>query len=198
MPVINILASKSLTLSNKVPTGNIQDKKIIVGSENKYTYYSYLFFDTSTIPGDIVLLSATLVLFKFADFFNSPTQKFSVYPLLKQFSSFTTYENSCPIDLDPTLKQEFLPFTNDVAIEVNITTLFDKWLTNTLINRGIAIKDGTYTKPCILSHTCFGSAYSKDNMLIPFIRVHFRQNPCGCFLPQPLSYTAAVMSPPRE
>lgn len=198
MAVINIPASKSLTLSNKVATGNIQDKKIIVGSESKYTYYSYLFFDTSIVPSDIVLLSAMLVLFKVADFFNSPTQRFAVYPLLKQFSSFTTYENSCPIDLDPTLKQEFLPFTNDVAIEVNITTLFHKWITNTLVNRGIAIKDGTYTKPCILSHTCFGSAYCKDNMLIPFIRVHFRQNPCGCFLPQPLSYTASVMPPACE
>ncbi len=198
MAVINIPAKKSLTLSNKVPTGNIQEKKIIVGSENKYTYYSYLFFDTSMIPGDIVLLSAMLVLFKVADFFNSPTPKFSVYPLLKQFSSFTTYENSCPIDLDPILKQEFLPFTNDVAIEVNITALFHKWINNTFVNRGIAIKDGTYTKPCILSHTCFGSAYCKDNMLIPFIRVHFRQNPYGCFLPQPISYTASVMPPVRE
>lgn len=197
MAVINIPASKSLTLSNKCPDGNIQDKKIIVGSESKYIYYSYLFFDISSIPSNIVLLSATLVLFKVADFFTSPTQKFSIYPLQKQFSSFTTYENDCPIDLDPALKQEFLPFSKDVAIEVNITALFNKWLSNALVNRGIAIKDGTYTKPCI-SHTSFGSAYSKDNMLVPFIRVNFRQNSCGCFLPQPISYTASVLPPVHE
>lgn len=191
MAVINIPASKSLTLSNEVPTGNIQDK-IIVGSQSQYIYYSYLFFDTSMLPGDIVLLSATLVLFKVADFFNSPTQLFTIYPLLKQFSSYSSYENPCPIDLDPTLEQEFQPYTKDVAIEVSITALFTKWIDNTLVNRGIAIKDSTYTKP-----TGFGTAYSKDNMLIPFIRVHFRQNPCGCFLPQ-ISYTASVLPPTHK
>ena len=69
---------------------------------------------------------------------------------------------------------------------------------NTLVNRGIAIKDGIYTKHCILSHTSFGAAYSKDITLIPFIRVNFRQNPCGCFLPQTISYTASVLPSAHE
>lgn len=190
MAVINIPASKSLTLTNKIPTGNIQDKKIIVGSEGKYTYFSYLFFDMNGIAGDIVVLSAVLVLFKLADFFNSPTQRFLMNPLREQFSSFSTYENDCLIDTDPELKREFLPFTKKVAIEIDITTIFRKWLENTLVNRGVVIKDGVYTKPCILSHTCFGSAYNKDNMLIPFIRVHFKSNSAG-ILPVPnLTYTA--------
>lgn len=194
MAVINIPASKSLTLSNRFPTGNMRNKKIMVGNERKDTYYSYLFFDISRIPSNIVLVSAVLVLFKVADFFAYPTKKFAVYPLLKQFSSFTTYENNCPVDLNPALKQEFLPFTKDVAIEIDITPLFHQWLSNTLVNNGIVIKDGSYRKPCIWGHTCFGSAYNKDNTLIPFIRVNFRQNSCCWLLPKDhLSYTATVL-----
>lgn len=189
MGVISVPASKSLTLSNKIPNGNIRDKKIIVGWEGKCVYYSYLFFDTSIIPSDVLLLSATLVLFKIDDFFESLTPNFYICPLLKQFSSFTTYENDCPIDLNPTLKKDFLPFTRDVAIEVDITTLFYKWLSNTLVNRGIVIK-ANYINPH-LCQTSFGSAYSRDNTLIPFIRVHFKQGP---YLSN-ITYTATVIPP---
>jgi hypothetical protein len=198
MSVINISASKSLTVSNKISGGSINDKKIIVGNECKAIYYSYLFFDTSVIPNCISLLSAQLVLFKITDFFSCTAEKFSVYPLLKQFSSFTTYENSCPIDLDPALRQDFFPFISDVAIEIDITTMVDKWINNTLVNRGIVIK-GNNTNPYLSCSTSFGSAYSKDNTLIPFIRVAIKQGPCICFLPKSdITYTANVFPSPHR
>ncbi|MBP2650684.1 MAG: hypothetical protein H6Q74_1509 [Firmicutes bacterium] len=194
MAVINVPASKSLTLSNKFPGSNIKDKKIMVGWEGKYNYYSYLFFDIGIIPINISLVSASLVLFKVADFFNSPVPVFNIYPLLKPFSSFTTYENACPIDLDPALEQEFLPFTQDVAIEINITVLLDKWLNNTLKNNGIDIR-GKYTEPYPIGYTYFGSAYSKDNTLIPFIRVAFTPKPWIWYLPtSQITYTTQLLS----
>lgn len=198
MAIINIPASKSLTISNKTSSRNIKNKKIVVGNEYKCVYYSYLFFDTSLIPNCLSIVSATLLLFKVSDFFNCTAKKFSVYPLLKQFSSFTTYENNCPGDLDPALKRDFFPFTSDVAVEVDITTIVDKWLNNTLVNRGIVIK-GKNTNPYLSCYTSFGSAYSKDTTLIPSIRVVFKQGPCICLLPKSdISYTATVFPSSRR
>lgn len=191
MAIISIPASKSLTISNKIPDGNIKDKKIIVGTEGKYIYYSYLYFDLSAIPSNILLLSATLVLFKAADFFSSSLQKFAVYPLLKQFSTFTTYENDCPIDSDQDVVQEFFPFTKDVAIEVNITAMVNNWVKNISVNRGIAIKKTNCSNPYVLNCTSFGSAYSKDNTLMPYLRLSFTQD---YFFPlHTLSYSATVI-----
>jgi hypothetical protein len=188
MQVINIPASKSMTLSNKSSGRNIKDKKITVGNYRKCTFFSYLFFDASIISSCASLLSATLILFKIADFFNFPSQKFSVYPSLQQVSSFTT----CPIELDPELKQDFSPFTCDVAIEVDITSIFAKWINNTLINRGIVII-GNNNYPSLSCFTSFGSAYSKDITLIPFIRVGFK--PCIPMMPIPnLSFTSEVIT----
>jgi hypothetical protein len=198
MAAINVLASKSLTVSNKNPTGNKKDRTITVGNDCKYHYYSYLFFDTSIIPNYIALLSATLLLFKVSDFFNCNAETFTVYPLLKQFSSFTTDEDNCSIDTDPALKRDFFPFTSDVAIEMDITPLVDKWINNSLVNRGIVIK-GNNPTPYFSSYTSFGSAYSKDNSLIPFIRVTYKQGPYISLLSKAdIEYSATVLPVRRK
>lgn len=192
MSVINILASKSLTICNRRRHRGMKGKKIIVGNKRKRNYCSYLFFDTSAIPNNSSLLSAKLVLFKLCDFFQCAAVKFSVYPLLEQISSYTTYDNDCPICLDPTLKQDFFPFTCDVAIEIDITTIVDMWIKNTLVNRGLVIT-GNNPDPAYYCYTSFGSAYSKDNTVIPFIRATFAQGPCLCFLPKSdITYRARV------
>lgn len=197
MAVINLPATKSLTLTNRIPLGNINNKKLIVGNRKKDIYYSYLFFDIAKIPDNIVLLSAVLVLFKVSDFFPWRNKKFFVYPLLQEFSSFTTYENPCLIDLNPSLKKEFFPYTKNVAIEVDITKLFSKWMNCLLINQGIVIKDDSKTK-LLRGCTSFGSANSKDKTLIPFIRVSFKEKNCCCILPtEKLSYTASVTPKPH-
>ncbi|MEL7633021.1 MULTISPECIES: DNRLRE domain-containing protein [Sporomusa] len=192
MSVINILASKSLTVSTRRSRRGMKGKKIIVGNKRKCNYFSYLFFDTSAIPNSLSLLSAKLVLFKLCDFFSCTAVTFSVYPLLDQFSSYTTYDKDCSVSLDPTLKQDFFPFTCEAAIEIDITTIVDMWLKNTLVNRGIVIKgNNTHYPPCC--YTSFGSAYSADNTVIPFIRAAFAQGPCLCFLPNSdITYTAKV------
>lgn len=169
MATINIPASKSLTISN-YNTCNYSNKDIISVGKNKTTYYySYLFFDTSSLISCISLLSAKLVLFKVTNFIDNDSIKFSIYPLMDYFSSFTTYKNPCRID--QTLKHDFMPFSKDIAIEIDITDIVAKWLDNTLNNKGLLIIENIDNNNISLSS--FGSAYSKDNTLIPFINVSF-------------------------
>jgi hypothetical protein len=197
MPTISIPASKSLTLSNKIRNGNIKDQKIIVGSKEEYRYYSFLFFNTDIIPGDISLLSATLVLFKVGNPLCCPNQDLAIYSLAQEFSTSTTDANACHIESE--LEQVFSPFSFDVAVEVDITSLVKKWIYNKIINRGIMIK--TMREKCqdkhILSYASFGSAYCKDKTLIPFIRVIYKQGPSWCCLPVPITYTATVIPSPH-
>ena len=191
MKTVNIPATKSQTVSNKSSVGKIKDK-ILVGNDYKCIYYSYLFFDTAIIPSHASVISAALILFKVSDFFNCATKKFSVYPSIKQFSSYTTYENDCPVDLDPALKKDFFPFTSDVAVEIDIKAIVEKWINNTLVNRGIVIKS-EHSKPYLSCYTAFGSAYSKDTTLIPIIRVVLKEGACIDWLPKAdITYTAAV------
>lgn len=169
MPLINIPASKSLTISNNISYRPIKKEFIVVGKCKKTCYYSYIFFDTSSITNYMILLSAKLVLFKVADFINKDSVKFSIYPLCSYFSSFTTCKNACAID--PTLKHDFKPFTKNVVIEIDITDIAYKWLNDTLPNKGLLIKGISTTNN--LSFTAFGSAYNKDNTLIPFMSINF-------------------------
>lgn len=189
MAVTNILATKSLTLSDKTPLRNIKGNKIFVGTRGKYNYTSYLFFNTDAIPSNISLLSATLILFKVDSSLN--TKQFAIYPLLKEFCSLTTYVNGCPIN--PTLKQKFVTFAYDITVEIDITYLVYKWINNFLINRGIAIIEEKYNAKTS-SYTAFGSAYGKDKTLIPYIRVIYKHEAClPCFPIPNISYTATVI-----
>lgn len=188
MAVIHLPAIKSLTLSNKLPAGNIQKRVIVIGNKRKRTYYSYLYFDTNMIPSNIALLSATLVLFRAAHFTYCSQPEFVIYPLLKEFSSFTTYLHDCPID--PVLGQAFSPSVNDAAIEVDITVLVNKWLDNSLINKGIAIKPIT-EEP---GRAFWGSAYCKNKTLIPFIRIIYKHDHCYCLPISKITYNATVLS----
>ncbi|SHH01180.1 DNRLRE domain-containing protein [Tepidibacter thalassicus] len=167
---IIIPASKSLTISNKIPNENINNEFINVGNDGKYYYYSYLFFDISPIPSNIVINSAEIILFKVKDFFNCNTKVFSIYPLSDYFSTFTTYKNHPRINTQ--FKYDFLPFTNNIYIEVNITDILEAWINNTLINKGI-ILIGDNNQNCL---TTFASALNKDPYLIPFLRVSFQES----------------------
>ena len=111
------------------------------------------------------LLSAKLILFKVADFININSVKFSVYPLCDYFSSFTTFKNPCKIN--PTLKHDFKPFTKNAVIEIDITDIVSKWMDNSLPNKGLVIVGNPSNNN--LSLTAFGSAYNKNNTIIPFL-----------------------------
>lgn len=168
---IIIPASKSLTISNKFPNKNINNETISVGNDGRYYYHSYLFFDTTAIPDNILIHSAKIVLFKIEDFHNHNNVIFSLYPLLDYFSTFTTYTNHPRVNTN--FKNTFSPFTSNIYVEIDITDIVIMWSSNTLINKGLFLV-GDFTVPYL---TSFGSALNKDNYLTPFLRISFKESP---------------------
>ncbi|MFT5876114.1 MAG: hypothetical protein ACI8WT_005118 [Clostridium sp.] len=164
MGSIIIPATKSLTVTNKLPNGNINNDSIIIGNDGVDKYISYLFFDISAIPNDVCILSAELVLFKMNEFYNDFKKEFSVYPLRDYFSSYTTFNNRPRVVT--TMKRNFYPITTNVAVTVNLTYYISLWLKNKLTNTGISIitkSNNTFAE--------FGSSICKDSYLVPFIKV---------------------------
>lgn len=161
---ILIPATKSLTVTNKLPNGNINEDIIIVGGDGEFIYVSYLFFDISSIPSNVTISSAELVLFKTNNFYNDSSKEFIIYPLIDYFSTYTTFNNSP--NVSTIIKKNFYPITSKVAATVDITHFAVLWSMNRLTNTGIALfsKDNN-----ILAE--FGSSISKDAYLIPFIKV---------------------------
>lgn len=191
MAVVNIPASKSLTLSSKTPLKNIKRNKIFIGGQGRYVYYSYLFFNIDMIPGNISLLAAKLVLFKTGKL--QETRRFAIYPLLQEFCSLTTYLHSCPFEVCPTLRRTFNVSACDIVVETDITELFGRWLNHTLVNRGIAIIEEKFNFR-MTGRTSFGSAYCKDKTLIPYIRVAYKEKEGSPYFPIPnIGYCATVI-----
>jgi hypothetical protein len=188
MPNINIIATKSITISSRFPNKTLNEEKvIIVGSKNKYIYYSFLFFDLSMIQSASIK-SATLVLFKTDDYLLLPKSEFYIMPLLNPFSSFTTYNNRKSINVDKDLAVNFCPFVQDVSVQVDITAIVNNWLTHKLPNCGLVL--GKHKSP-YNEYIFGGSAYSKDNTIIPFININCAPN-IFCLVPPPSGATCTV------
>lgn len=175
MGSIMIPAIKSLTITNKHADKSINEDVIIVGFDGRYNYYSYLFFDTSSLPCDAIVSNAELVLFKTDKFYNDNSKKISISPLKEYFSIYTTYNNPSAYDHYTTIN--CYPLTSKVAVTINITTIFSLWLKNKPNNKGIIL----YTKNKG-STVSFGSANSEDNNLVPFIVVHYENSPNNIIL----------------
>jgi len=168
MANIIIPAVKSLTVTNKSPYKGIDESTITIGCNNKDNYYSYLFFDVSSLPSDIYISNAELVLFKTDNFFYNNQEKLSVSPLKDYFSTYTTYSNAP--NYDHYLIINFYPLTSKVAVTVNITNIVSGWIKNRPSNKGIILygrSKGTTVN--------FGSVKSNDAYLIPFLKVYYEK-----------------------
>lgn len=170
MASLRIPATKSLTICDKIPSKDINDEFILVGNEYKNLYTSYLFFNTSNIPDNILLLSAELVLFKSNHFFENENRKFYIHPLKKYFSDYTTYKNQP--ELERTLKVEFKPNTKDVSVEIDITKILKHWIKNPNSNKGISISVEDYKDSTV---NAFCSSLNKDCYSRPFIILSYKQ-----------------------
>ena len=106
-------------------------------------------------------------------------------PSLRPFSSVTTYRDCPPLDLNSAL--QFRPSGQDIAIQIDITTIVNKWLNNTLPNYGLLVT-GHRLKPKDSGCLSFGSAYNTDNTLIPTLDVGYKPN-IFCLLPPPPGLT---------
>lgn len=122
MGSILIPASKSLTVTDRLPDGNINEDIIITGRDGIYNYFSYLFFDISSIPSNVSISYAELVLFKTDKFYDDINKTFGIYPLLDYFSIYTTYSNRPRIN--NSVLKNFYPLTSKVAVTIILTHLF--------------------------------------------------------------------------
>ncbi|WP_426351233.1 DNRLRE domain-containing protein [Alloiococcus sp. CFN-8] len=167
MQNIMLPAIKSLTVTSKIPNGNINEGEIFVGGEDGYKYVSYLLFDISTIPSNASIISAEVVLFKTNNFSDTPpSQGIYIYPLMEYFSSYTTFNESPGVT---TLTSSILnPATAKVAVSADLTFIVSLWHLNKLQVPGIALipRDDNIL-------WSFGSAISNDTYLIPFLKVVF-------------------------
>lgn len=164
MSIILIPATKSLTVTNKFLNGNINEETLIVGNNDHEIYISYLFFDISTLPINVSVVDAELVLFKQNNFFNDFKSEFFIYPLSDYFSSYTTYSNKPSINA--IVKSVFYPLTSKIAVTANLTYIVSLWYKNELSNTGIALMS---RKKDVLMK--FGSSINCDSYLTPFLKV---------------------------
>lgn len=169
-----IPAKNSLTITDKNPRGNINSDTIFIGYSNNYFHASYLYFDTSSIPDNISLNAAHLVLFKYPVYPMGKNYNYMVYPLLDYFSTQTNYENPCLYD--NTTQVSFYPFNNKIYLEIDITKIIELWNTNKLVNKGLILTTENYNSSLI----SFGSANVTDSTLKPFLRLNYEDKSSGC------------------
>lgn len=163
---IIINSTRTLTLTNKIPEGNINEDKITVGSDRLYTYFSYLFFDVSTIPSNAEILNAELVLFKTDNFYEDNRKSIYIYPIFDYFNNYTTYKN--PPEINHIIEGKLYPLTSKISTTGNITKIVSLWYKNGISNKGIVLckKNNNFMAN-------FGSAICKDSCLTPFINVSY-------------------------
>lgn len=130
MNSITIPAIKSLSITNKYSDKSLNGDKIIVGADGNYNYYSYLFWDISSIPTNATVYNAKLTLFKTDNFYYDTSKKFSISPLYEYFSTYTTYNNSPNYDHYTVIN--FYPLTDNISVTIDITTIVSSWVKNSL------------------------------------------------------------------
>lgn len=169
MASIIIPASKSITITSKLPDSNINGDTIVVGNDGMSSYFSYLFFDLSSLPNNIVVNYAELTLFKTDNFHNDVTNVFGIYPC-DYFSTYSTFKNRPKTD--PFSVKYFYPVISDVTVKIPLTYFVSVWASNP--KKSTCIQLFAKKKNTIAS---FGSAISKDNYLIPFLKISFSPIP---------------------
>lgn len=166
MESIIIPSTKSLTLTNKIPNGNINEDNITVGNDELYTYLSFLFFDISNIPSNAEIANAELVLFKTDNFYNDNRKCIYIYPIHDYFSTYSTYNNSP--EVNHIIEGRIYPLTAKISVTANVTKIVSLWFKNAASNKGLILckKNNNFI-------TNFGSAICKDAYLTPFIKVTY-------------------------
>lgn len=168
MASLIIPAKKSITITDKFPTKNINRGIMSIGNDGFFNYISYLFFDLSSIPNDISIAYAELVLFKVDKFYNDYNKLFGIYSINEYFSTYTTFKNYPKIN--PKLKKDFYPLISRVAVTVPITPFVRLWLKDYHVNTSLMLCGKNKNS---LVH--FGSARCPQKYLIPFIKVTFNK-----------------------
>lgn len=173
---IIIFANRTISIADEFPNENINEENITVGNKAKHNYYSYIFFDISPIPQNVIIKHADLVLFKTDNFYEDCGKSFGVCSIKDYFSTYTTYNNR-PNVID-FITSSFYPLTSEAAVSVNISRIVSLWINNPCMNTG-----GIMLYPKSKEVLCrLGSAINKNQYLIPFLKICYetKNSICNC------------------
>ncbi|MCI1716871.1 DNRLRE domain-containing protein [Clostridium sp.] len=166
-----IPASNSLTVTDKISNGNIHSYKLTVGCDGQFEYYSLLYFNIASLPNNITVDKAELVLFKCDGFHNNKNVEFTISPIYDYFSIYTTYSRIPSFNNFSQAK--FCPMTSKAAIVIDITHIVSSWIENISSNKGIIIYN--IWNNCMAS---FGSELAKEQQMVPFITIKAKHKKC--------------------
>ncbi|WP_446899658.1 DNRLRE domain-containing protein [Clostridium sp. LBM24168] len=164
-----IQSSKSLTLTDKIPNGNIHDYKIIVGCDGQFEYHSLLYFNISSLPNNIVVDKAKLTLFKCDGFYNDRSVEFIIFPTYDHFSIYTTYFRIPSVDKFS--GTSFYPMSLKSTVTIDITHIVSSWVKNFSSHNSIMISNIWNN-----SIASFGSSLAKKQQIVPFITITCKHN----------------------
>ena len=166
MASITIPASKSLTISDRFPNKNINKKFLSIGNDGLCNFFSYLFFDLSSIPCNVSICYAELILFKADKFYNDCRNFFGIYPLNASFNKYTSY-NNYP-EINATLNKYFNPMTSNIFVKIPFTSFARLWTRSSSVNGSILLYGKSKNS---LVH--FYSAICKNKCHVPFLKITF-------------------------
>lgn len=161
------ISTKSLMIKRSQPNKNYKGDIIKCGRYNEDICKSYIYFDLSSLPEDIYIISAKLYLNLLNRLNPSSLYTINIYPLLDDFGDFTTY-NFQPKVLEIPISYNLI-YKRKGKIELNITDVVLRWRSGLLINKGLLIK-GEESK---LDMLIFGSAYNNEYNNIPSIEIAY-------------------------
>ncbi|SHI04408.1 hypothetical protein SAMN02745196_02501 [Clostridium collagenovorans DSM 3089] len=172
MSLTDVYASKSITISDRFPNENVNSEEVFIGNINKFRYITYLYFDLSSLEKLCKISSSKLVLFKsrteeycYDNYMRD--KEYGIYVLKEYFSSLTNYNNMPQYDCTHEIK--FIPNTNKIYTEIDISKIVKLWQEGILSNKGLMLTGNTWSsKPLI-----YGSSKNKDITLKPFLRVNY-------------------------
>lgn len=198
MAVIDIYGLKSLTVTSEMANTNINSRTIYIGNRyvgEKFKAHciSYLYFDMSTIPADIELLSAQLVLFRIEPYtMESQGDEIGrIYPLIDYFSSYTSYVNKPRYN--DALEVNFLVKQDRIYIEADLMPIVLNWIKGAVHNKGLVIMVSEHSKQFLK----FGSSLNKDKNLLPLLQITFRHKTCQLPLVE-IDCTYEIVPPRKE
>lgn len=164
MSTCTILCDKTFTYCNTGKT-NLSQGQLYVGNRNGYSYWSYIYFPIDQIPECRFITKAKIVLFSipeyrtqtgFIDYFIAPTTYFYTNNTVLSEEAFQKtegiiFQSQCPVE----------------SLELDITTLVQKWYKNQYTNYGFVLMN--------LGVTGFERFYGKDHLVqYPMVIVEFR------------------------
>lgn len=175
MSTLDISCQNSLVFTNNFCDN--REKDICIGDFGRYSYWSTLYFDLSSIPQCIMLQSAKIVLFKIPihSEYNpyeckeeSKNNHYKVSPLSEFASPYTYYYTN--LKVDESLQESFEVLEKESYTQIDITGILKAWLNGEIENKGVLL-EGEFDSKWIL----YGSEFNSNNAIHPFLRVQYEQ-----------------------